>query len=112
MKLSYEFTVTSKLREKDPLTVNGERATIGYLIDNNPVALWNHIHTKDNRTSLVTTAYSRLKCVIKNINPDLIQINDIKRNLYYSNKKIKQEILSGKLGTSKSKFIKINSTKK
>jgi len=98
--------VSKKLRENDAVKISGIYKKVFSLIESDPIALWNYIHTKGNKTSLVRTAYSKLKMVVSKIDPKLIEENSKKRSLYYATKKLNREANNGILGTPQSNFQK------
>jgi len=98
--------VSKKLRENDAIKIGGIYKKVFSLIESDPITLWNYIHTKGNKTSLVRTAYSKLKMAISEIDPELIEENSKKRSLYYATKKLNREANNGILGTPQSNFQK------
>ena len=82
--------------------------TIKTLINVAPILLWQLIHSKGSKISLVGTAYSVLKQRITEIEPKLIAVNKIKREEHRCKKKLDRAILSGTMGTENSPYKRIN----
>lgn len=103
-----DFCVSSKKREQDSIVVDGERIVISTLIKGNPLVLWNIVHTKGSETSLVRTAYAKLKEAVAKIDSTLVEKANKEHELNKSKRKIAIELKNGTLETSKSHFRKIN----
>ena len=102
----YDLRVSRKLGLNDNIYINSAYKKIFAIIESDPIALWNHIYTRGNKTSLVTTAYRKLKLAIEAINPKLIEENTRKKNSHNARKKLNKEINMGILGTPQSHFHK------
>lgn len=101
-----EFCITKKLREQDAFTINGISKNIGYFIKNSPQELWDKIHTRGSKLSLVRPAYAHLKEAINKINPKLLEKIEKDRELYKIKLRVINENKQGILGTPESKFRK------
>lgn len=82
--------------------------TIRTLVNVAPIMLWQLIHTKGSKESLVRDAYSVLKQRISEIQPELITVNNIKREEYKSKKKLESAIATGTIGTENSPYKRTN----
>lgn len=82
--------------------------TIKTLVTVAPVLLWQLIHTKGSKVSLVRDAYSVLKQRISEIQPELIAINNIKYEEHKSKKRLERAIASGTIGTANSPYKRTN----
>ena len=77
-------------------------------MDVDPVKLWNLIHSKGSNIRLVSTDYYKLKQLITKVAPELISVNDVKRELHKSKMKISKAISSGTIGTENSSYKRLN----
>lgn len=102
----YDLCVSKKRRESDTVKIDEVYKNISTLIETDPIALWNYIHTRGNKTSLVRTAYSKLKMAVSKIDPKLIEENSKKRSQHIASKKLNREANNGILGTPQSNFQK------
>ena len=91
-KVTYVFNITSKLRECDAVTIGDYRGRVSTFIENHPLLLWNNIHKKDSKISLVRTAYSQLKNTVKVIAPEKVILVDKLHELHKSRRKLIKEI--------------------
>ena len=103
-----DFCITSRLRLQDSIKLDNEYITIHKLMDTDPVKLWNLIHSKGSNIRLVSTDHYKLKQLITKVAPELIAINDVKRELRKSKMKLSKAISSGTIGTEKSSFKRLN----
>ncbi|MFL2570098.1 MAG: hypothetical protein ACJ0QH_05245 [Flavobacteriales bacterium] len=91
-KVTKVFNISSKLRECDPISIGDYRGRVSIFIKNNPLLLWNTIHKKDSKISLVRTAYSQLKNTVRVIAPEKVIVVDKLHELYKSRRKLIKEI--------------------
>ena len=103
-----EFCITSRLRLQDSIKLDNEYITIHKLMDTDPVKLWNLIHSKGSNIHLVSTDHYKLKQLITKVAPELIAVNDVKRELRKSKMKLSKAISSGTIGTDKSSYKRLN----
>ena len=99
--------VTSRSRLQDSIKIDGDYITIHKLFRTNPLFLWNLIHTKGTKVRLVSTDYFKLKQLILEIDPELIAINDVKRELHKNKRKLSKAIATGTIGTDKSSYKRL-----
>jgi len=106
---------------QDSVCIYGKYYKVSSLIESNPMLLWNAIHNnkksdkyKGKALSLVRPVYDLLKKTVANIAPEEVAIveerfklNKQNRNLYKLEKKLQQEIKTGKIDTKKSSFRKL-----
>ncbi len=88
-------TLSSKRLLNNSIKINGKYYNVKSLIDNNPLFLWEALHTKGSKLSICSPFYAKLKSVVNKVRPDLINaINQSKAE--YSDKKryekLKKEI--------------------
>ena len=102
------FCITSRLRLQDSIKLDNEYITIHKLMDTDPVKLWNLIHSKGSNIHLVSTDHYKLKQLITKVAPELIAVNDVKRELRKSKMKLSKAISSGTIGTDKSSYKRLN----
>jgi hypothetical protein len=114
-----EFNISSKRRLVDTVCINGDYYRVSTLIEENPLLLWNAIHTKKTNAnkrciSLVRTAYAKLKQVVSSINPDLVLAVEVEflkkkesRKQYELVNRLRRDIESGRINTSDTKFKKL-----
>ena len=55
-KVTEVFNISSKLRECDAVSIGDYRDRVSTFIKNHPILLWNTIHKKDSKISLVGTS--------------------------------------------------------
>ena len=91
-KVTKVFNISSKLRECDPISIGDYRGRVSTFIKNNPLLLWDTIHKKDSKISLVRTAYSQLKNTVRAIAPEKVIVVDKLHELYKSRRKLIKEI--------------------
>jgi hypothetical protein len=77
-------------------------------MDADPVKLWNLIHSKGSNIRLVSTDHYKLKQLISKVAPELIAVNDVKRELRKSKMKLSKAISCGTIGTDKSSYKRLN----
>ena len=129
IQMKTEFTVTHKRRLNDSVCIYGVYYKVSSLIESNPMLLWRAIHNHKNNNvvekengsihkikalSLVRPAYDLLKKAVAKIAPaevavveDQFKDNKQNRKLYRLEKKLQQEIATGKIDTAKSRFKRI-----
>ncbi len=100
--------VTSRSRLQDSIKIDGDYITIHKLFRTDPLFLWNLIHTKGSKVRLVSTDYYKLKQLILEIDPELIAINDVKRELHKNKRKLSKAIATGTIGTDKSSYKRLD----
>jgi hypothetical protein len=103
-----DFCITRRLRLQDSIIIDNEHFTIYKLVDTDPVKLWNIIHSKGSKYHLVPNAHYVLKQVITKVAPELIAINDVKRELRKNKMKLSKAIATGTIGTEKSSYKRLD----
>lgn len=101
------ITLSRKLRERDSALINGEYTRVSTLIKNDPMKLWNAIHTKGSKISLVRTTYHRLKTRVNEIAPDVVKSCGAEFRKHKAQRKFAKERTDKILGTKKSRYKKI-----
>ena len=91
-KVTDIFNISPKLRECDAVTINGICGRIETLTKSYPLELWDAIHSKGSKISLVTTAYFKLKKAVFVIAPEKVVVAEKLRKLHKSKKKLMKEI--------------------
>ena len=91
-KVTEVFNISSKLRECDAVTVNGIRGRVESLTKSNPLELWDAIHSKGSKISLVRTAYFKLKKAVFVIDPERVMLTKKLHELHKSKRKLIKEI--------------------
>lgn len=91
-KVTEVFNISSKLRECDAVSIGDYRGRVSTFIKNHPILLWNTIHKKDSKISLVRTAYSQLKNTVRVIAPEKVIVVEKLHKLHKSKKKLMKEI--------------------
>lgn len=91
-KVTEVFNISSKLRECDAVSIGDYRGRVSTFIKNHPILLWNTIHKKNSKISLVRTAYSQLKNTVRVIAPEKVIVVDKLHELYKSKRKLIKEI--------------------
>ena len=86
------FNISPKLRVQDAVCINLEFIRASTLIDQDPLRLWNAIHKKDSKISLVRTAYCKLKNAVRQIAPEKVIVVDKLHELHKSKRKLMKEI--------------------
>lgn len=92
----YINTISRKRMINNSIEINGKHFNVENLIENDPIFLWNSLHTKGSKLSLCRTHYSVLKSAVNNIRPDLIlELNHTKAeyNERIRVEEVKKEIL-------------------
>ena len=128
-----EFSITHKKRLQDSVCIYGVYYKVSTIIESNPKLLWNAIHNNKNNKncknsknsknsdkqkgkalSLVRPAYDLLKRAVAKIAPEEVAVVEDKfkhhkqiRIKYSLEKKLQQEIATGKIATTKSSFKRI-----
>ncbi len=103
-----DFCITSRLRLQDSIKIDNAYITIHKLMDTDPVKLWNLIHSKGSNIRLVSTDHYKLKQLILKVAPELIAVNDVKRELHKNKRKLSKAISTGTIGTDKSSYKKLD----
>jgi hypothetical protein len=104
-----EFCVSSRRRLQDSVPLgNNEYMSAYRLLETDPVRLWNLVHTKGSKVSLTRPHHFKLKQIISEVAPELIAVNDVKRELRKSKMKLSKAISSGTIGTDKSSYKRLN----
>jgi len=91
-KITEVFNISSKLRECDAVSIGDYRGRVSTFIENHPLLLWNNIHKKDSKISLVRTAYYKLKNAVRQIAPEKVIVVDKLHELHKSKRKLMKEI--------------------
>lgn len=83
------FNISRELRLQDPVAITqGDRKTVKRVskwIEENPLALWELLHTKSapgKSITLVRTAFAELKKVIRENHPEAYEENEKKRQAH------------------------------
>lgn len=110
-KVTEVFNISSKLRECDAVSIGDFKGRVSTFIKNHPILLWNTIHKKDSKISLVRTAYSQLKNTVRVIAPEKVIVVDKLHELHKSKRKLIKEInqeLQKVNGKPNDKLISLN----
>ena len=91
-KVTEVFNISSKLRECDAVSIGDYRGRVSTFIKNHPILLWNTIHKKESKISLVRTAYSQLKNTVRVIAPEKVIVVEKLHELHKSRRKLIKEI--------------------
>ena len=91
-KVTDVFNISSKLRECDAVLIGDYRGRVSTFIENHPLLLWNNIHKKDSKISLVRTAYFQLKDAVRVIEPEKVIVVEKLHELHKSRRKLIKEI--------------------
>ena len=91
-KVTEVFNISSKLRECDAVSIGDYRGRVSTFIKNHPILLWNTIHKKDSKISLVRTAYSQLKNTVRVIAHNKVIVVEKLHELHKSKRKLMKEI--------------------
>ena len=91
-KVTDVFNISSKLRECDAVSIGDYRGRVSTFIENHPLLLWNNIHKKDSKISLVRTAYFQLKDAVRVIEPEKVIVVEKLHELHKSRRKLIKEI--------------------
>jgi len=102
------ISLSTKLRDMDAALINGEYTRVSTLIENDPMKLWNAIHTKGSKISLVRTTYHRLKTRVNEIAPDVVKSCGAEFRKHKAQRKFAKERTDKILGTKKSRFKRIS----
>ena len=92
----YVNTVSKKRMITNSIKINDEYFNVGVLIKEDPLFIWNAIHTIGSRHSLDRTTYHILKSTILKINPELVKDVEKKKSeieMMAYNKKTTQKLL-------------------
>ena len=100
-KVTEVFNISSKLRECDAVSIGDYRGRVSTFIKNHPILLWNTIHKKDSKISLVRTAYSQLKNTVREIAPEKVIVVEKLHELHKSKRKLIKEIIKESLEEKK-----------
>ena len=112
-KVTDIFNISNKLRESDAVTINGIRGRVESITKNNPLELWDAIHSKESKISLVRTAYFKLKKAVLIIDPERVIVVEKIHELHKTKKKLIKEInLELQKDTSKANIELINLNRK
>jgi hypothetical protein len=104
-----EFCVSSRRRLQDSIPLgNNEYMSAYRLLETDPIRLWNLVHTKGSKVGLSRPLHFKLKQIISEVAPELIAVNDVKRELRKSKMKLSKAISSGTIGTDKSSYKRLN----
>jgi hypothetical protein len=95
MKKKYINTVSKKRMITNSILIDGVHYNVGVLLKDNPLFLWNSLHTRGVKLSIDRTAYAVLKNKMREIYPDLVKEvertkSEIEMMAY--NKRIKKQI--------------------
>lgn len=104
---THDFCISDRRRLQDSVLVDNQHITIYKLMDSDPVKLWNLIHSTGSKIRLVSTVHYKLKLIISKVAPELIAINDVKRELRKNKMKLSKAIATGTIGTDKSSYKRL-----
>ena len=91
-KVTDVFNITSKLRGCDVVSIGEDKARVATFTEKHPLLLWNAIHKKRSKISLVRPAYYNLKKAVRQIAPEkVIKVEKI-RELHKAKRKLAREI--------------------
>lgn len=107
-----EFTISHKKRLQDPIKIDGSYQTVSALIENNPLKLWDIIHTRGSGVSLVRPAYAILKKEVTKIDIERVKSAEKTFLKYKLKRKYQKECSDKKIGTNSSKFRLIKSVRR
>ena len=91
-KITHHFNLSSKLRLCDAVSIGDYCCRVSTFIEKHPLLLWNTIHKKDSKISLVSTAYGQLKDAIRAIAPERVIVVKKLHELHKSKRKLIKEI--------------------
>ena len=91
-KVTDVFNISSKLRECDAVLIGDYRGRVSTFIENHPLLLWNNIHKKDSKISLVRPAYYNLKKAVRQIAPEKVIVTEKLHELHKSKRRLIKEI--------------------
>ena len=104
-----EFCVSSRRRLQDSIPLgNNEYMSAYKLLETDPVRLWNLVHTQGSKVGLSRPLHFKLKQIISELAPELIAVNDVKRELRKSKMKLSKAISTGTIGTDKCSYKRLN----
>ena len=104
-----EFCLSPRRRLQDSIPLgNNQYMSAHKLLETDPVRLWNLVHTRGSKVGLSRPLHFKLKQIISDVAPELIAINDVKRELRKSKKKLSNAISTDTLGTDKSSFKRLD----
>ena len=103
-----DFCISGRRRLQDSILIDSQYITIHKLMETNPMLLWNLIHSKGSKIKLVSTIHYKLKQIIQEVAPELIAVNNVKRELRKSSMKLSKAISTGTIGTDKSSYKRLN----
>ena len=104
-----EFCLSSRRRLQDSVPLgNNEFMSVNKLLETDPVRLWNLVHTSGSKVCINRPTHYKLKQIISEVAPELLAVNEMKRELRKSKIKLSKAISSGTLGTDKSSFKRLD----
>jgi hypothetical protein len=92
----YVNTLSKKRMITNSIKINGVHYNTGILIKEDPLFLWNALHTRGSKLSLDRTTYRTLKSTILELNPELVKDVEKKKaeiEMMAYNKKTNQQLL-------------------
>lgn len=98
-KLTHHFNISSKLRLCDAVSIGDYKGRVSTYIENHPLLLWNAIHKRGSKISLVRTAYCQLKNTVKVIYPNKVIVVEKLHELHKSKRKLIKEISKSNINT-------------
>ena len=91
-KVTDVFNITSKLRGCDAVSIGEHNERVATFTEKNPLLLWNAIHKKSSKISLVRPAYYNLKKAVRQIAPEKVIVTEKLHELHKSKRKLIKEI--------------------
>lgn len=95
MKKKYINTVSKKRMITNSILIDGVYYNVGVLMKDNPLFLWNALHTRGDKHSIDRTIYAIHKNKMREIYPDLVKEVERKKaeiEMMAYNKRIKKQI--------------------
>lgn len=84
-----EFTISKKLSAHHAIDIEGGYIRVGRLIEDNPLYLWNLIHSKGSDVNLTRDTYYQLHERIKKYFPEVWEANERKKRKIASQRKFR-----------------------
>jgi hypothetical protein len=115
----YVNTVSKKRMITNSIKINGVHYNTGILIKEDPLFLWNALHTRGSKLSIDRTTYHTLKSTILELNPELVKSVEKKKaeiEMMAYNKKTNQQLLdaikNNEIDKPGSRFKRLNQSTK
>jgi hypothetical protein len=115
----YVNTVSKKRMITNSIKINDVYYNTGVLLKEDPLFLWNALHTKGSKLSIDRTTYHTLKSTIFELNPELVRDVENKKaeiEMMAYNKKTNQQLLNAiknnEIDKPGSRFKRLNQSTK